>query len=161
MLLSSLFTSSLGSKKPFLCRDTPFKSHVVAVIYSLHRVFPCTQAFKSIIIDHLRKQYEPGAFQSCGLESRVAVVLIHMARNRGQSACYMWPAMGGSDQPIGCLQVRCGRLSTLAISNNNSKSLPGTLSLGRGTGCRGHPVTRSLSSLPASGKDSNQASTLS
>ena len=72
-LLSPQFSLALGSKQPFLSRDTPFKSHVVAVVYSLRMVFPCTQAFKLIIIDHVRKQYEPGRFSSRGLESRLTL----------------------------------------------------------------------------------------
>ena len=69
-----MFSLALGSKQPFLSRDTPSKSHVVAVVYSLRMVFLCTQAFKLVIIDHVRKQYEPGRFR-LELNLRIAFVM--------------------------------------------------------------------------------------
>ena len=50
----------------------------------LCRVFPCTQAFKLAIIDHVRKQYEPGRFSSQGLESRLRADLkLHVHTQQG------------------------------------------------------------------------------
>ena len=82
-LLSPMFSHALGSKQPFLSWDTPSKSHVVAVLYSLRRVFPCMQAFKLIIIDHVHEQCEPGCFSSRGLESRLNQRALKVTRITG------------------------------------------------------------------------------
>ena len=43
MLLSPMFSPTLGSKQSFLSQDMPFESNVVAAVYSPCMLFPCMQ----------------------------------------------------------------------------------------------------------------------
>ena len=50
----------------------------MAIVYSLHRLFPGTQAFKLKINHHLSKQYEPGRFEwSIYILDHVSLSLVH------------------------------------------------------------------------------------